>query len=108
MLSPSQVKDSELKLLATSLPFIVQKGRADTTIKKYKAGWQGWVEWCAHKEEVKPRPANPFYVALYLNYVYFVKSTKCAITAAFYGIRWGHHLVGLESPTDNPLVKLTF
>ena len=67
MMLPSQVKDSELKLLATSLPFIVQNARAEATVKKYKAGWQGRVEWCADKEEVKPRPANPFYVALFLN-----------------------------------------
>ena len=27
---------------------------------------------------------------------------------AFYGIRWGHHVLGFNSPTDNPFVHLVF
>jgi hypothetical protein len=33
---------------------------------------------------------------------------KGAIVDAFYGIRWGHHLAGLDSPTDHPTVKMAF
>ena len=97
-----------MQLLAKTLPFVVQNGRAKSTVNKYKAGWENWVAWCAQKKEIRPRPADPFFVALYLNYLLFIKQNKGAITTAFYGIRWGHHIVGLESPTDSPLAQLTY
>ena len=104
----SLLKDGELKLLAKSLPFITQHGRAQSTGSKYKSGWLGWVKWSESKEEVKTRPAEPFFVALYLNHLYFIRNNKGSITTAFYGIRWAHHMVGLSSPTDNELVQLAY
>ena len=64
--------------------------------------------WAEGKTEVDVRPAQPFYVAIYLNRLLFVKGKKGSISTAFYGIRWAHHMVGLDSPTDNPLVQLTY
>ena len=101
------VEDEEIALLATSLPYIVEHGRANATVEKYKAGWSGWVQWSSTKREVTSRPAHPFFVAIYLNHLYFTRGNKGCITNAVYGIRWAHHIVGLESPTDNPLVRLT-
>ena len=54
------------------------------------------------------RPAKPYYVAIYINHLLFVGKNKGCITAALYAIRWGHRVVGMESPTDNPLVKLAY
>ena len=71
-------------------------------------GWLGWVRWSESKIEVKTRPADPFFVALYLNYLYFIRNNKGSVTSAFYGIRWAHHMVGLTSPTDNKLVELAY
>ena len=88
--SPTQLEDSELKLLATSLPLILENGRASSTVRKYMAGWLGWINWSNTKKEVQPRSADPFHVALYLNHFYFLHSYKGRIAAAFYGIRWGH------------------
>ena len=104
---PDDVEDEEIKLLASTLPYIIRKGRANTAIDKYKSGWSGWVEWSKSKDEVSTRPAQPFFVVIYLNYLYFTRQSKGCVTIAFYGIRWAHHAVGLESPTDNTLVKLT-
>ena len=106
--SPSQLEDTELTLLATSLPFILENVRARSTTRKYRTGWLGWVNWRNTKGEVQTRPADPFYVALYLNHLFFLHGNKGCISTAFYGIRWAHHMVGLDSPTDNPLVKLVY
>ena len=35
-------------------------------------------------------------------------NNKGALTTAFYGIRWGHHVNGAFSPTDHPFVSMTF
>ena len=101
MKSVGQIQDAELKLLAGTLPYIVKNGRADSTVQKYQAGWQGWLQWSKNKVEIQTRPAHPFYVALYLNHLFFVKGTKGSITTAVYGIRWAHHSVGLSSPTQS-------
>ena len=90
--SPTQLEDSELKLLATSLPLILENGRASSTVRKYMVGWLGWINWSNTKKEVQPRSADPFYVALYLNHFYFLHSYKGCIAAAFYGIRWGQYI----------------
>ena len=55
---------------------------------------------------METRPAHPFYTSLYQNHLFFLQRNEGCNTA-FYGIRWAHHMVGLESPTGNPLVKLT-
>ena len=106
MLTEDELVDDEIKVLSKSLPYLVTKGRANSTVQKYKAGWLGWLEWAKYKTEVVTRPAHPFYVAIYLNHLFLVKKNKGCITTAMYGIRWAHHVVGLVSPTDNPLVQM--
>ena len=53
-------------------------------------------------------PADLFYVAIYLNHALFISGAKGSIITAFYGIRWGHHVMGFNSPTDNHFVLLAF
>ena len=43
---------------------------------------------------------------LYFNHVLFKYSTKGLIITALYGIRWGHRVMGFNSPTDNPFIQL--
>ena len=107
MVSVENCQDEEIKLLSKTLPYFLINGRAKSTVDKYNAGWEGWLEWCKNKKEVIARPANPFYVAIYLNHLFFTRRNKGSIITAVYGIRWAHHSVGLESPTENELVKLT-
>jgi len=102
------IKSPELRDLASTLPTIIYSGLAEKTSDKYLSGWNKWLHWCSVNQEVVPRPAEPFFVALYLNHVLFTKGTVGSLITAFYGIRWGHHVVGLNSPTNNPLVKLAF
>ena len=47
-------------------------------------------------------------MAIYLNQLLFKNQNKGCLTTAMYGIRWAHHVVGLPSPTDNPMVKLAY
>ena len=54
------------------------------------------------------RPADPFFIAVYFNYILTTKNTRGAINDAFFGIRWGHHSAGFHSPTDHPFVQLAF
>ena len=50
---PDDVEDEEIKLLASTLPYIIRNGRANTTIEKYKSGWLGWVGWSEFKAVTK-------------------------------------------------------
>ena len=47
-------------------------------------------------------------MALYLNFVLKNSNNNGALVAAFYGIRWGHHINGFPSPTEHPFVHMTF
>ena len=40
---PSHIDDDEIRLLHSTLPYIISKGRAASTTGKYAAGWHGWV-----------------------------------------------------------------
>ena len=97
-----------MKTLSKSLPEVIYAAKAKSTNYKYEAGWKKWVDWCQGKNEVMVCPAEPFFVSLYLNFVFRETKKVGAIKTAFYGIRWGHHKVGFDSPTDNPFVKLAF
>ena len=50
-------------------------------------------------------PADPLFVAFYLKSFINYQKQAGSMVNAFYGIRWGYHLVGIAR-TDNPLVKL--
>lgn len=100
VVSPAKLVDPELILLATSIPDILDKGSASFSSQTYKAGWPGWVLWSYPKTDVHTRPTHPYYVTPYLNHWYFVRGHTGCVISAFYGMRWVHHMVGLESPTD--------
>ena len=53
-------------------------------------------------------PAASFYLTIYLNHFLIVSGTKVSIIMTFYGIRWGLHVMEINSPTDNPFVPLAF
>ena len=101
-------QDDEIKALSNTLPFIIESALANSTNKKYLHGWKTWADWSSSKQEVSLCPADPFYVAIFLNHVLFISGKKGSIVTAFYGIRWGHHVMGFESPTDHPFVQLAF
>ena len=102
----NKVQSENLLRLSATLPTIIRAGLADSTNEKYESGWKKWCAWCKENPELLHRPAEPFFVSLYLNHLLQTKKKVGAINNAFYGIRWGHHIVGLNSPTDNPFVML--
>ena len=50
-------------------------------------------------------PADPFYVALYVNDMVNNRCTPSQLDAAVSAIRWGHINEGATPPTDHILVK---
>ena len=53
-------------------------------------------------------PAQPLHVALYLLELTEIAEQKSTghstIDSALFGIRWGHKMAGVESPTQHPMV----
>ena len=103
-----EIKDVHLRDRAANLPVVVKSAWADSTNEKYSRGWRNWLSWCDRYTEAKKCPADPFYVALYLNDMVLDDKKKGHIKSAYLGIRWGHRTRGFESPTDNPFVKTAY
>lgn len=100
--------NSHTKELSENLSCIIASGLASSTTNKYSSAWKLWVDWCKENPGIKVVPATPFSVALYLSYVLETKNNQGAIVSAFYGINWGHTIMGFPSPTTSPFVKLAF
>ena len=98
------IQDPELKIRAASLPNLIRNRWADSTNKKYEQGWRKWEAWCACYPESSSLPADPFYIALYLNDLVLDDCKKGALEAAASGIRYGHLNAGLENPMENKFV----
>ena len=103
----NNVEDEETKVLSDVLSYVLQSSLATGTTNEYERGWKGWKSWSALKG-VPRCPGDPFYIAIYFTSLILSNGKKGAIVDAFYGIRWGHHLAGLDSPTNHPTVKMAF
>ena len=101
------MRDGEIKDLALSLPELVMSARVSLTTK-YESGLSKWLHWWKSKDEVMTVPANPFYVAIYINYVLKTSNNNGALVAVFYCIRWGHYINGAISPTEHPFVRMAY
>ena len=84
---------------------IVESRWADSTNSKYKQAWYKWQEWCTRHPESPSKPADPFYMAVYINDLVLRECKIGTLEAAVAGIRWGHIKDGLPNPGDNILVK---
>ena len=49
-------------------------------------------------------PAKSEHVALYLQHLLDTTHSHSAVDSAIFGIQWAHHLAGLPSPTDSPII----
>ena len=56
---------------------------------------------CNSKEEV-----GPFYVVNFLNHILFTSGQNASVVTVFCGIRCGFHVMGFDSPTDNPFIVI--
>ena len=80
---------------------------APSTLSKYQPAWEKWCRWSTD-HAFQNRPAKPYEVALYINYIFHIYHKQGTVKSAYYGIRWGHHVAGFTSPTDDPLVHLAY
>ena len=100
--------NAEIRKLAETLPNVIKAALAPKTSSKYERAWCRWKTFCYENPGINRRPADPFYIAVYFNYILTTKNSRGAIVDAYFGIRWGHHSSGFHSPTDHPFVKLAF
>ena len=94
--------------LARTLPDVVLASKAPGTLDKYRLAWLGWKRWAARFPCVSSFPAQPLHVALYFKDLLKTAKSIAPIAAAQYGIRWAHHVAGVQSaPTDHTMVQST-
>ena len=103
-----RIKSADLRERAALLPTVIESAWADSTNQKYSRGWEQWISWCKRYPESKVRPADPFFVALFINDMVIDEAKKGRIETAYLGVRWGHIIVGMKSPTEHPFVKTAF
>ena len=100
-----RIQDPALKQRSYSLPDLVHSRWAEATNRKYGQAWCKWKLWCATYPESSALPADPFYVALYLNDLVLEECQLGTLTAAASGITYGHVIAGLPNPMDTLFLK---
>ena len=72
--------------------------RPESIFMLLRDGWTGWA--------VRKRfPAKPMHIALYLQYLANTVKSKSATSVAVNALAWAHRMAGMESPTENSLVR---
>ena len=102
------LRDNELRKRASHLPMVIRSAWADSTNNRYNRGWNNWKVWCDKYPESPKCPADPFYVALFINDAVMDEVKAGFMETAYLGIRWGHRNAGLQSPTEHPFVKTAY
>ena len=102
----TESSDRELSDLTSSLPEVLNAAYATSTFEKYTRGWQKWLDWSRTKQEIVSIPADPFHVALYLNFVLRSNGKKGSLSEAFHGIRWVHIVPVSHHQLNTLLYKL--
>ena len=101
-----ELEDPHLKRLAKALPISVLHCRAPSTTKKYLGAYKRWRNW-ASEHKIPTFPAEPAYLALYLQHLAEVKSSKSAVEEAVNSLTWAHTLAGIPAPNSAPIVNAT-
>lgn len=100
-----EVEDPGLQELAKSLPLVVLRSRAPSTVKKYSGAFLRWKKWTQTKGLEDCLPAKPLQIALYLTYLVQKSTTSAPVEEAVNAISWAHQVAVVEDPTQNELVK---
>ena len=103
----AELKDPELRRLASALPDTVLQSRADSTTKKYLYAFQRWRVWAEARSEVTVFPVNEVHCALYLQHLGETTKSKAAVEEAVNGISWVQQVAGLSPIVESPFVRLT-
>ena len=83
----TKIEDSQLKSRAENLHKIMESRWAESTNRKYKHAWDKWEEWCKRHPESPSKPADPFYIAVYINDLVLEECKMGTLDAAAAGIR---------------------
>lgn len=94
-----------LEALADNLRMTVLSSRADSTVKQYTYGFKRWKNW-AKENVLNPVPANPVFVALYMQYPMEKASSPSSVQSAVCSIDWAHKIAGLPAVSTHPIVKV--
>ena len=100
-----ELSDPTLRSLASRLESTVIASRAPGTTDAYKRAFLRWKVFASSKREICALPAKSGHVALYLQHLLDTTHSHSAVDSAIFGIQWAHHLAGLPSPTDSPIIK---
>ena len=100
------VSSPHLQSLVGELQDAVLSAKAASTTRKYMGAFNRWKRWAIQFPEIKPFPASPLHISLYIADLKKSASSKSTIEAAVYGLRWAHQVAGLESPTEHPIVQM--
>ena len=79
----THISDKSLQSSVRLLPPLIQGAWADSTNDKYCRGWKIWQEWCREHPDSPVRPAEPVFVALFINCLVLDCSTKGKLDTAF-------------------------
>ena len=101
-----ELKDLDLKGLASRLPATILHSQADSTVKKYLRAYRRWKSW-ATQYDFDPIPAKPHQFVLYLQHLSETSKSKAAVEEAANVMSWVHSCAGLPSISANRFVKAT-
>ena len=79
--------------------------KANGTVVAYNHTFHRWKQFANDKLNGKAFPASLFHVALYLQHLIEETHSPYTVDSAFYGSKWAHDVVGIPSPTDDPIVE---
>ena len=97
--------DCPIQGLAKRLKTTILSSKANSTSLLYHRAYRKWKQFAISTFDGNVFPAKPFDVALYLQHLIEQSHFPSVIDSAFYGLKWAHCLVGIPSPTDNPIVE---
>jgi hypothetical protein len=98
--------DPEIASLSSELRAGVASARAPATVSSYSGPWLKFKSWCQEKV-VSYLPAKPLTVALYLTKLMRSATFSSPILSCSGAIYLHHHLAGLPSPTNHPIVAMS-
>ena len=81
----------DLKRLATKVPDIILKSRAENTVKKYRSYFNRWDAWCK-SFNITSIPAKENHAALYMVHLLQNEKSSHVIESTFYAIEYFHKL----------------
>jgi site-specific recombinase XerD len=96
-----------IKTLSDDLVRVLEQARAPSTNRAYARAFAAWKVWAANFDEVSDLPANPYHIALYFAQLGKHAKSYSVIAVASGALTWAHQLAGMESPTDNVIVRET-